>query len=120
MGLGNMSFLPETFARYTLVHAKFATLADTLRLSGASDMRTLAAISHNLGMTADWSLGASIYLDLRWRGRGRFRLFNLCYIRPERVRQDPGKMNEGYTGAFHKRHIYIYNRQEYQIWVRIS
>jgi hypothetical protein len=71
MGLGNMSFLPATFARYTLVNANFDTLADTLRLSGATDMRTLSKISHNLGMTADETLGASIYLDLRWRERFR-------------------------------------------------
>ena len=60
MGLGNISFLPETFARYTLVDTKFATLAESLGLSGAANMGAMAAIAHNLAMTGDPSLGASI------------------------------------------------------------
>ncbi|KAL1668904.1 hypothetical protein GGF50DRAFT_110888 [Schizophyllum commune] len=57
MGLRSISFVPETFARYTLVNAKLATLADRLGLSGESDMKAMAAIAHVLGMTADSTLG---------------------------------------------------------------
>ena len=72
MGLGNISFLPESFATYTLLsNAKFATLPETLSLSGDTKMKAMVAIAHNLGMTSDPSLGASIYLYLRWRERFR-------------------------------------------------
>lgn len=72
MGLGNISFLPESFAGYTLLsNDKFAALPETLGLSSATNMGSMAKIAHNLGMTSDPSLGASIYLYLRWRERFR-------------------------------------------------
>ncbi|TRM57795.1 hypothetical protein BD626DRAFT_634509 [Schizophyllum amplum] len=57
MGSSNISFVPETFARYAFVNAKLRTLVDRLGLSGAPNMRSMVAIAHNLGMTADPSLG---------------------------------------------------------------
>lgn len=62
MGLGNISFLPESFATYTLLsNAKFATLPETLGLSGDTNMKAMVAIAHNLGMTSDPSLGLDKY-----------------------------------------------------------
>ena len=63
MGLGNISLLPETFARYILVSAGFATLADTLGLSGATHMAAMARIAHNLGMSGGSNLGVLIFLE---------------------------------------------------------
>ncbi|TRM57124.1 hypothetical protein BD626DRAFT_635089 [Schizophyllum amplum] len=58
MGSSNISFVPETFARYALVNAKLRTVADSLGLSSANNMKAMVAIAHNLGMTpADPSLG---------------------------------------------------------------
>jgi hypothetical protein len=72
MGLGNVSFLPESFARYTfLSNDLFATLPESLGLSGATNMEPMAQIAHNLGMTDDPRLCASIYLFHRWKARFR-------------------------------------------------
>ena len=63
MGFGSISFLPESFARYTLTqfgNDRFAALPETLGWSGASNMDAMVEIATNLGMTGDPSLGASI------------------------------------------------------------
>ncbi|KAH9990931.1 hypothetical protein BJV77DRAFT_1150809 [Russula vinacea] len=58
MGFGSISFLPESFACYTLHCTEtFATLPRTLAWSGASNMTSMVAIAHALGMTADPRLG---------------------------------------------------------------
>ena len=81
MSFGSISFLPESFACYTLhCTEKFATLPRTLAWSGASNMTSMVAIAHALGMTADPRLGVStLFLSLRRTEM----LTDFCYNRPE-------------------------------------
>ena len=82
MGFGSISFLPESFACYTLhCTQKFTTLPRTLAWSGASNMTSMVAIAHTLGMTADPRLGVStLFLSLR----GREVSTDLRYNRPDK------------------------------------
>lgn len=52
MGIGSISYLPESFARYSL-----ADVPDALGWAGAGNTYTMANISANLKMTGDPSLG---------------------------------------------------------------
>ena len=81
IGFGSISFLPESFACYTLHCIKpFAAIPRTLAWSGASNMTSMVAIAHTLGMTADPRLGVStLFLSLRRREMST----ELRYNKPE-------------------------------------
>ncbi|KAH6906519.1 hypothetical protein BKA70DRAFT_1287873 [Coprinopsis sp. MPI-PUGE-AT-0042] len=62
MGLGHVSFLPESFARSNLPSSgPLGTLRESLGLSGANNMMPMARIANVLGMTSDVTLGPDKY-----------------------------------------------------------
>lgn len=59
MGFGSISFLPQSFGRYTLFqNERFSALPDQFDWLGASNMKTMTEIGVNLAMTGPVSLGA--------------------------------------------------------------
>ena len=58
MGFGSISFLPRSFAMYTLLDDGFAAIPEALGWSGAN-MGSMAAIAAVLGKIAEPSLGVS-------------------------------------------------------------
>ena len=65
LDFGEIAFLPESFARFTLSSGGFATIIESLGLSGKSNMAVMRNISYFLGMVSNPKLGASAYA---WHG----------------------------------------------------
>ena len=59
LDFGEIAFLPESFARFTLSSEKFAPIIKSLDLSGKSNMAAMREIAYILGMISDPKLGAS-------------------------------------------------------------
>lgn len=60
MGLGNMSFLPHSLARYTLTFSDnpaIAVLPNKFGWMGEANMDTMALVAANLAMTGNPTLG---------------------------------------------------------------
>lgn len=60
MGLGSMSFVPHSLARYTLIFSDdpaIAALPDKLGWAGEANMDTMVRIAANLAMTGNPTLG---------------------------------------------------------------
>ncbi len=98
LDFGEIAFLPESFARFTLSSEEFAPIIKSLDLSGKSNMAAMSEIAYILGMMSDPKLGASAYAWHWTTTNVRHR------SRRERLSWGPRKLGDGdrprcmYTG----------------------